>query len=97
LAPLTKNTLQGFVTLTLSPSGIVLHECSLHQKDGKRWIAFPSKPQIDSEGRLRKDPSTGKPLYSSIVEIIGKEERRSFQTAALAAVEQLLAGGGGTR
>jgi hypothetical protein len=44
------------------PGGIVLHECSLHQKDSKRWIGPPAKPQIGSEGRYRKDPNIGKPL-----------------------------------
>jgi hypothetical protein len=56
---ISKNTLQGFVTLTLSPSGIVLKECSLHARpDGKRWVALPSRPQIDAAGRHRKDPTS---------------------------------------
>jgi hypothetical protein len=55
--PLAKNTLQGFCTLTPSPSGIVLRECALHERDdGRRWIRLPSKAQIDTEGRHRSDP-----------------------------------------
>jgi hypothetical protein len=88
--PLQRNPLLGFLTLTLVPSGIVLHDCGLHQKDGRRWIALPSKPQIDSKGRHSKG-ETGKGLYTPIVaEIAGKEERAQFQ-AALAAVDRLLA------
>ena len=30
-----KNTLRGFLSLTL-PSGLVIHNCTLHQKDGAR-------------------------------------------------------------
>lgn len=91
--PVHRNTLQGFVTLKLSPSGIALRECSLHEKDGKRWIGLPAKPQIDSEGRHRKDPTTGKGLYTAIVEITGKDERERFQEASLAALDCLLGRG----
>jgi hypothetical protein len=85
---LARHTLQGFVTLTLAPSGLVLHECALHEKNGKRWIGLPSTPQIDSEGRHRL--VDGKKQYTAVVEIIGKEERDRFQAAALQAVERLL-------
>lgn len=92
--PVVKNTLQGFLTLKLSPSGIVLHECSLHETaDGRRWISLPSKPQIGEDGRHRTDPTTWKKLYVPVVEIAGKAERERFQTAALAAVDKLLGKG----
>jgi hypothetical protein len=85
-----KNTLRGFCVLTLSPSGLVLRDCTLHERDGKRWVSLPSKPQIDSEGRQRKDPATGKPLWTPVVEIPGRAERERFQAAALAAIDVLL-------
>ena len=88
--PVTKNTLRGFLTLKLAPSGLVLKDCSLHEKGDKRWIGLPSKPQLDSDGRQRKDAATGKPLYTPSVEIVGKAERERFQEAALAAVDRLL-------
>ena len=84
-----KNSLQGFCVLTLSPSGIVLRDCSLHERDGKRWIRLPGRPQLDSEGRHRKDPATGKALWLPVVEIKGKAERERFQNTALAAVDKL--------
>ena len=84
-----KNSLQGFCVLTLSPSGIVLRDCALHERDGKRWISLPSRPQLDSEGRHRKDPVTGKALWLPVVEIKGKAEREKFQAAALAAIDAL--------
>jgi hypothetical protein len=88
--PMERNTLRGFMTLTLSPSGLRLRECTEHKKDGKRWIGLPSKPQLGAEGRHRVDPSTGKKLYTPIVEITGTEARKRFQDAALAAVDKLL-------
>jgi hypothetical protein len=85
-----KNSLQGFCVLTLSPSGLVLRDCSVHERpDGKRWVGLPAKPQLDSEGRHRKDPASGKPLWLPLVEIKGKAERERFQRAALAAVDEL--------
>jgi hypothetical protein len=94
--PRVQNTLQGFLTLKLSPSGIVLRECSLHEaKDDRRWIGLPSKPQIGEDGRHRTDPTTSKKLYTPIVEVAGKNERERFQAAALAAVDRLLAATGG--
>ena len=40
--PIGRNTLRGFCDLRLQPSGIMLHECSLHEKGGKRWIGLPA-------------------------------------------------------
>ena len=89
--PLERNTLRGFVTLEL-PSGLILHECTLHRAaTGAEWIGLPGNPQIDREGKQRKDPATGKALYTPIVELKGKEQRERFQAAALAAVHELLA------
>ena len=89
--PMERNTLKGFVTLSLEPSGIVLHDCTLHRTaDGREWIGLPGKPQIDIDGRQRRDPVTGKPLYTAVVEVVGREARDRFQEAALAAVHRLL-------
>jgi hypothetical protein len=88
--PMERNTLRGFLTLRLAPSGIVLRECSLHVKGEKRWVGLPSKPQVDAEGRHKIDPATGKKAYSPVAEVTGTEARRRFQEAALAAVDKLL-------
>jgi hypothetical protein len=88
--PMERNSLRGFVTLALDPSGLVLRDCTLHRKDGKEWIGLPGKPQIDTEGKHRRDPVTGKPLYTAVVEVVGREARDRFQEAALAAVHRLL-------
>lgn len=72
------NTLQGFLSLTL-PSGLVIHNCGLHQKGTARWIGLPSR-------QFRKgDGSTG---YSPIIEFATKDAQRRFQAAALEAVDR---------
>jgi hypothetical protein len=92
--PLPRGSMLGFVTLKLQPSGLVLHDCTLHGKpDGSRWVGLPGKPQLDEEKRLRKDPTTGKGLYTPVVEIPNKTCRERFKGAALAAIDELLGGG----
>lgn len=88
--PTPRNTLRGFVKLTLEPSGLVLNDCTLHQKGDRQWIGLPGRPQIDRDGTLRRDPNSGKPLYAPSVEIPDKEARERFQRAALAAVHRLV-------
>jgi hypothetical protein len=81
--PFRKNTLRGFFTLTL-PSGMILHNCSLHQKDnGQRWIGMPSQKFSKQDG------STG---YTPLIEFVSREAADHFRDLALAAVDK--AGGG---
>jgi hypothetical protein len=40
--PFVKNTLQTFFTAT-TPSGLVIRGCSLHVKNGARWIGMPAQ------------------------------------------------------
>jgi hypothetical protein len=90
--PLERNTLRGFLTLSLEPSGIAVHECSYHQTaTGSEWIGLPARPQLGKDGQARKDPTSGKALYRPIVEIKDKAARDRFQAAALDAVHRLLA------
>jgi hypothetical protein len=84
-----KNTLRGFFDLHLA-SGLVVHECSLHQKaDGARWIGLPSRPQVDGSGTVRRDQA-GKTLYTPILEIPDAGRRKAFRDQALRAVDALL-------
>lgn len=89
----SRNSLQGFFSLTL-PSGVTLRECSLHERNGKRWVGLPARPQTNKDGSRRIDPKTGKSAWSPLVEIRDRAIRERFQTAALAAVDRLLASEG---
>jgi hypothetical protein len=89
-----KNAPRGFFALKL-PSGIKINECSYHEEaNGTRWVGLPGRPQLDTEGKHRTDPTTGRKLYVPIVEIVGAESRRRFKEAALDAVDRLLGKGG---
>ena len=80
--PCEKNTLRGFLSLTL-PSGLVLKDCTLHQKDGARWIGLPSKKYSKPDGSIG---------YSPLVEFNDGNTRRRFKAAALAAVDRFMEG-----
>jgi DNA-binding cell septation regulator SpoVG len=75
----TKNTLQGFFTLTL-PSGIVIHNCSLHRKNKGRWVGLPAQKYQKADG------NTG---FTPVIEFANAEARESFQSAALDAVDRM--------
>jgi hypothetical protein len=80
--PMQRNTLQGFVTIVL-PSGLRIRECSLHEKNGKRWVSLPGKPWT------RQDGTTS---YVAILDFADDEARFRFQRLALAAIDEMLGG-----
>jgi len=82
------NTLRGFFTLELA-SGLVLHECALHESGEKRWVALPAKADLDAEGRQRRSVD-GKKMYKPVVTIPDRARRNRFQKQALEAVDRLL-------
>ena|SRR6266436_23852 len=84
--PYAKNTLCGFLTITM-PSGMVLHGCSLHEKNESRWIGLPSQKFVKDDGSSS---------YTPIVEFTTKEARDRFGATALRAIDRFLASPGGT-
>lgn len=78
--PFEKNTLRAFLSFEL-PSGMILHGCTLLEKNGSRWIGLPAKEFTKSDGTRSWTPQ---------VEFTSKEARDRFQAAALAAVDRHL-------
>ena len=76
-----KNTLIGFFTVRLSNIGLEIRDCSLHRKDGKKWIGLPSKPYKDSDGNEK---------YSYIVKFYEKDKWDTFQKAVLQELDKYL-------
>jgi hypothetical protein len=90
---LERNTLKGFVTLSLEPSGLIIHDCTVHEKQGKAWIGMPAKPQINGDGTARTDTASGKQLYRSVLEFKDRAARKRFQQVALEAVRAVVGEG----
>jgi hypothetical protein len=84
--PFQRNTLLGFLNLT-TPSGLIFRGCSIHEKEGSRWISMPAQ-------KLAKDDGTT--TYKPMVEFVSKEARDRFNEVALRAVDRFLASQEGT-
>jgi DNA-binding cell septation regulator SpoVG len=79
--PFGKNTLRGFATLQLA-SGLIIVDCTLHQKDNSRWVSMPGKPWTDPQGQTK---------YAQIVDFIDREPRERFSKAAVEAIDHFVA------
>jgi hypothetical protein len=80
--PHPKNTLRGFFTAAL-PSGLVIHDCMLHERNGARWIAFPGREWKDAQGNRQ---------FSRFVEFSSRRAAGRFRDAVLDALDRYLAG-----
>jgi hypothetical protein len=74
-----KNTLKGFCDLELTRVGLILRDCTLHEKDGRQWIGFPAKSFTGHDGETKWMPLV------EFAEGAG-EARKQFQQQALDAI-----------
>jgi len=72
-----KNTLRGFLEVEL-PSGMCIRDLTLHEKNGSRWIGYPSKP-------YEKD---GKQSWVNQIWFEDKEIHKKFQDQILSAFDR---------
>jgi hypothetical protein len=84
--PLHRNTLRGFAIVEL-PSGMIIRDVSVHEKNGKRWVAPPGKPMIDGNGRHLEN-SVGQKQYSPIISFRDKATSARFSEVVLDAIRQ---------
>ena len=47
--PFERHTLKGFADLWLRAARLNIHGCAVHEKNGRRWVQLPAKPQLDAE------------------------------------------------
>jgi hypothetical protein len=83
--PHPKGSLRAFVDLELIAIGLVLRECTWHQREeGNEWVSLPARPYQCSDGIQRWQP---------IVEYAAgaTTERKRFQEQALAAIHVVAA------
>jgi hypothetical protein len=81
--PLRKGeSLQGFLTLRL-PSGLTLHDCTLHERaNGARWIGLPARSYTQRDGT---------PAWARLVDFASKVAQARFQRLAKDAVDKYFA------
>jgi hypothetical protein len=84
--PLQKNTLQGFVTITIAELALRVHDVAIHQKSSSAWAALPARPWVKGTEVVTGDD--GKIQYSAILEFASKEVRDAFSVAVIKAVRE---------
>jgi hypothetical protein len=82
-----RNSLLGFARVEL-PSGMVIADVTvmLAGTTGRPWASPPSKPMVDREGVVLKDPN-GKIRYTPIIEFTSREIRTRWSDAVIAAMQ----------
>ena len=82
-----KNSLLGFARVP-DPSGLN-HRADVTVLNGERgpWASPPSKPQIDRDGLVIKDPATGRIRYSPLIDFISREHRNRWSQAVVEALQ----------
>lgn len=79
-----KGGLRGFVTVEM-PSGMIIHDVAIFEKNGETWASPPRKARVDREGRpIARD---GKQLYAPMVSFKTKELRDKWSEAVCRAWE----------
>ena len=76
-----KNTLRGFFTATLA-DGLIIHNLSLHEKNGGRWIGMVSEKFTDREGKVG---------YKKLIEFTDRAALDVFRDACLDAIDVMKA------
>ena len=84
--PLKKGSLRGFATIRL-PIGLTIRDCPVLIGRNGAWATLPGKPQIDAEGRHKKDVS-GKAAYVAILEWDDRALNNRFSAAVVSAVRR---------
>jgi hypothetical protein len=77
---LNRNSLRGFFDLE-TPSGLIVRGAMLFEKNGKRWVGFPSKEWTKQDGTKG---------YNPLLEFASREISDKFQAAVLPLAERAL-------
>jgi hypothetical protein len=67
-----------------TPSGLLIRDCRLFEKSGRKWVGLPSRQYTKSDGST---------AYAQIVEFSSKEVAARFQDEAIRAIDAYLVGG----
>ena len=74
-----KGALLGFADFSLPKMGIEIYGCSVHQKNGRRWVNLPSREYENEMGEKK---------YASYIRFIDSQHYSAFIEEALKAVDR---------
>lgn len=78
--PVNKGSLVGYADIYVTKWDWEIYGCSLHQKDGKRWVNLPQKEYQDKQ--------TGEKKYAFVNRFRNKNNFEAFQKAVKEAIEK---------
>jgi DNA-binding cell septation regulator SpoVG len=83
--PLRSGQMAGFMSVE-TPAGMIIHDLRLMiGKNGRPWIALPTKPVLDVDKRQKQDIN-GKLVYQQTIEFRDRTASDRFAEMVLAAV-----------
>lgn len=79
--PMNKGALLAFCSIEVVKWCLAIHDISLFESGGRRWVNFPSKKIEPKQGEDR-------PSYFQYLRFTDKERAESFNSAVFAAVDE---------
>lgn len=79
--PMRRNNLLGFASVRMR--NLEIYDCPVLQSGNRKWIAMPSKPRLDRDGRQMKNED-GKALWSPVIGWRTRDSADRFSAAVLA-------------
>jgi hypothetical protein len=83
--PVDRNSLKGFATVRIAELQLSIADVAVHQRDGTRWAALPSKPYI-KDGTLVIGEK-GKPTYLQVFTWDSRPVADAFSSAVWLALD----------
>lgn len=76
--PHNNKNLIGFANFWVPKMGLEIYGCSLHQKEGRRWLNLPSREYKDAEGVVK---------YMPVIRFRDKDHYNAFIDACKRAID----------
>ena len=77
--PHANKNLLGFANFWVPKMGLEIYGCSLHEKEGRRWINLPSREYKDNEGVTK---------YMPVIRFRDKDHYSAFMDACKRAIDE---------
>lgn len=74
----SSGSLVGFATLYVPKWGVVVKDISVFNKEGNRWISFPSREFVSKEGEK---------AYNPYIKFRSKDHHEAFNLLAIKAID----------
>jgi hypothetical protein len=83
--PWRSNTLVAFCTVLIPEVRLRLTDLTVHENHGRRWCGLPARPQLDKDGKARRD-DRGKVAYSPLIQFTDRDVGDAFSDRVIEAL-----------